>query len=268
MASRAATGRAIAIIVGLVLALVAAFLLWRYVSAADQRAQEGAELVDIFVAQGAITAGTTGQNAIRSQQVVLDQIPSDNRPANAITTFDEIVNLTAVSTIPDQAVIQVGMFGESTIADTQFELNEGQVAISLQVGIPEGVGGFLNQGETVGIIAHIDAQVATTQIAEGPDGPVVTATEAPEVEVTTSKYLASGEVLSLGQRIISTDAEGNQNDAVEQTGQVLVTLSVTPEAAEQLVFANNEGIMHFTLLPEGGELGDTPGTTFDTLFNR
>lgn len=268
MASRAATGRAIAIIVGLVLAIVAAFLLWRYVSAADQRAQEGAELVDVFVAIQGIPEGTTAQTAVANQLIELDQVPSVNRPDSAITTLEEIFGLAAIAPIQDGAILQAEMFGDPTIADADFDLVEGQVAISLQVGIPEGVSGFLNQGDRVGVIAHIDAQPATADVVPGPDGGVVAATQQPEIDITTSKYLTDGDVLAIGQRVITTDAEGNQADQVDQTGQVLVTLAVTPEAAEQLVFANNEGIMHFTLLPEGGELGDTPGTTYDTLFGR
>ena len=75
-----------------------------------------------------------------------------------------------------------------------------------------------------------------------------------------------GEVLAIGRRVISQDAEGNQQDTVEQTEQVLATLAVEPALAERLTFAYNEGILHFTLLPEGGEIGQTPGATFDTLF--
>lgn len=268
MASRAATGRAIAIIVGLVLALVAAFLLWRYVSAADQRAQEGAELVDVFVATGGIPEGMTAQTAVSNRLIELDQLPSDNRPDTAITTYDEISGMAALAPIQDGAILQTGQFGDPTIADADFKLEEGQVAISLQAGIPEGVSGFLDQGDQVGIIAHIGAPLATSEVVLGPDGAPVIATAQPEVDVvTTSKYVTSAEILAIGQRIISTDDEGNQAEGVETGGQVLVTLSVTPTDAERLVFANNEGIMHFTLLPEGEELGDTPGATFDNLFN-
>jgi len=268
VASRAATGRAIAIIVGLVLALVAAFLLWRYVNAADQRALEGAELVDVFVAVGGIPEGTTAQTAVSNRLIELDQLPSDNRPDTAITTLDEISGLAALAPIQDGAILQSGQFGDPTIADADFKLEEGQVAVSLQVGIPEGVSGFLDQGDTVGVIAHIDAQLANANVELGPDGSPVVSTAQPEVDTTTSKYLTAAEILAIGQRIISTDAEGNQAEGVETGGQVLVTLSVTPTDAERLVFANNEGIMHFTLLPEGEELGETPGTTYDTLFNQ
>lgn len=270
MASRVATARTVAIVAGLVLALVAAVLLWRYVRAADQRALEGATIVDVFVATAGIAEGTTTQTAVQQDLIEVDQVPNDVRPPGAVTNIEDLNGLAAAAPIQPGAILQLGMFADPTELATQFrELREGEVAISLQVGIPEGVAGNLSQGDQVAIITHIDAQLATTTVTTGPDGGVIEATEQPEVSVTTSQYLTDAEILSVGQRVATTTAEGETAPQNQQdTGSTLVTLAVTLEDAERLVFANNEGIFHFTLLPEGAELGDTPGVTFDSLFPR
>ncbi len=266
MASRAATGRAIAIVVGLVLALVSAFLVWRYVSAADQRAMEGAELVDVFVATTAVPAGTTVQNAVSQQWIEAQQLPTANRPETAVTNLTEIAGLAALDPIQQGAILQIGQFGDPAVANAEFTLDEGQVALTVQVGIPEGVGGYLTQGDTAGIIAHIDAQVTTAPTLDA-EGNVVEPAAPAEATVTRTQFLGTGEVLAIGQRVVSTDDQGNRQDQVQQGDeQVLATLSVTPADAERIVFAQNEGLLYFTLLPDGAELGDTPSTQYDSLF--
>lgn len=266
MASRAVNGRAVAIIVGLVLALVAAFLIWRYVGAADQRAQVDAELVDVYVATGSIPEGLTAQNANQQGLIEIDEVPTANRPDTAVTNLGDIAGLVSGGTIPAGAFIQTDQWVESTLAGADLDVDEGLVGVSLQVGIPEGLSGYLAPGDDVAIISHIDAQLQTTEVTEGPDGGVITASEVPEVTVTKSQFVGAGEVLTIGRRVISQDAEGNQDDSVQQTEQVLATVAVEPAVAERLVFAYNEGLLHFTLLPEGGQLADTNGATFDTLF--
>ncbi len=269
MASRAATGRAIAIIAGLVLAAVAAFLIWRYVDTADQRAQEGAELVDVFVATGGIPEGTTAQNAVSQDLIDVDQIPTTNRPESAITSLEQISGLAATAPIQAGAVIQQGQWGDPTLIDADFEVPEGLVAISLQVGIPEGLSGYLSQGDRVAVIAHIAAPPATTSTTLDDQGNEVETVQEDELQTTRAEFVArDGEVLAIGRRVITTNEEGTQEDEVQQTEQVLATIAVTPEDAEKLVFSTNEGLLHFALLPETGELPNTPGRTFDDLFQE
>lgn len=251
------------------MAAVAAFLLWSYVNTADERARADAEPVEVWVSSGAIPQGMTMETALARDLIELAQVPSVNRPADAIVTLEQISGLATLYPVLSQVVLQQGMWGDPTSIEANFDVDEGQVALSLQVGVPEGVSGFLDQGDQIGIIAHIDAQLPSSGVALGPDGGVVTATEPQEVSVTTSQYVTDAEVLAVGQRVDATPGEAGGNSAESQpVGQVLVTVSVSPEDAERLVFATNEGAVYFTLLPDGGESGDTPGTQFDTLFDR
>ena len=73
-------------------------------------------------------------------------------------------------------------------------------------------------------------------------------------------------MLAIGRRVLVTNEQGQEQDQVQQTESVLATLAVTDQQAEQLVFALNEGSLYFTLLAEGYEAQDTPGRTFDDLF--
>lgn len=266
MASRAATARSVAVLVGLVLAVVAAYLVWQYVSAADQRAQEGAELVDVFVAAGGIPEGTTSQAAVTQGLVEPDQIPRANRPAGAVTTLQEISNLAAKAAIGSGAILQLGQWAEPTLLTGNVVVEEGRVGISLQVSVPEGASGYLSLEDRVAVLAHIEAPALTTSTEVDEDGNEVQTTQQIESTETRTQFIASGaEVLAVGRRLVSTDAQGNEDETVQQTEQVLVTLSVTPDEAERLVFANYEGLLYAVIQPEG-ELPETAGRTFDNLF--
>lgn len=269
MASRAVTGRVIAVLAGLALAAAGAFVLWRYVAAADQRASEDARLVDVWVASGGIPAGTTAQAAFSQQLIVADQLPEVNRPPGAITNLDQIRDLAAVGQILEGTVLQVGQWDDPTMADVDLGVPEDRVALSLQVGIPQGLSGYLAQGDRVGLIAHIDAAPSTTATDIGPDGnPTEVAVESEVSETRAGFLVRDAEVLAVGRRVVVTDAQGNPADQVQQTDQVLATLAVTPQDAEKLVFASNEGQLYVTLLPPSGNLADTPGATFDDLFQE
>lgn len=267
MASRAATGRIIAIVVALGLSLGGAFLLWQYVSGVDQRAQEGATLTNVYVAAGGIPQGMTAQTAVQSNLIESDQVPAANVPEGAITQLEQISGLVATAPILPGEIIQSARFDDPTVASATIEVPPDRVAMSIQVPVPEGVAGYLTPGDRIAIIGHLEVQVGDTPVVS-PDGEVLLEADgATDQQAPQSRYVASDvQVLGVGQRVIVTDDQGNQGDQVQQSEQVLITVGVSPEDAERLAYMHYQGQMYFTLLPDGLELPDTPGRTADTVF--
>ena len=127
--------------------------------------------------------------------------------------------------------------------------------------------GYVRPGDRISVLAHIAVPEPQEPVI-GPDGNLVEP-EGPEdgAEETRAEFLVQDlEVLAIGRRVLVTNDEGREQDQVQQTESVLATLAVTDQQAEQLVFALNEGSLYFTLLAEGYEAQDTPGRTFDDLF--
>ena len=268
MASRAATGRAVAIIVALLLALVGAFLIWRYVSTADQRAFEGAELVDVFVAAGGIPQGMTANQAVSQDLVDTSQVPRVNLPPDSVVSLEDISGLAATGPIYTGAVLVSPQWGDPTLITSDLDIPPDRIAMSLQVGIPQGVSGHIVVGDEIGIIGHLTIEPQTAAII-GSDGSIVLEDPDDEgaEEVSQSRFVASNlEVLSVGRRVIVENQDGENQDEIQQTEQVLLTLAVTPEEAERLSFTNFEGQMYFTLLPDDFVMPETTGQTADTLF--
>jgi pilus assembly protein CpaB len=57
-------GKTIAVVLALVLAIVATIAIFLYVRGIEERAFEDAELVEVFVAQGPIAAGTSAARPV------------------------------------------------------------------------------------------------------------------------------------------------------------------------------------------------------------
>lgn len=268
MARLPSASRSLAIIVALVLAGVAVFFIWRYVNDVEEQVRQDQELVEVYVATRSIPEGTRADAAISQGLIQRDEIPRVNRPENAITALEQIDGLAAVDPIIAGEVILQARFGDPTSQAVEFEIPEGLQAISVQVGVPAGVAGFVRPGDRISVIAHIAAAPPTAPVI-GPDGnPVEVEGDGPSE--TRSQFLVQDvQVLSLGRRVLVQTEQGEQ-DSVQQTESVLATIAVTDEQAEQLVFAINEGegdnSLYFTLLPDGYEADDTPGRTFENLF--
>jgi pilus assembly protein CpaB len=245
-----ASGRTIAIVAAVLLAAIATIAIVVYVRGIEQRAFEQAELVEVLVAQQDIDARTPATDAADAGQMATGRVPRTAVPEGAVEGLDEIEGLVAVDRILEGEVILSQRWSEPDEAVSGLDIPEGFEAISVQVGVPPGVAGHVRATDRVSLIAHV-----TGTTAEQEDG-------AEAAEETRAQYLLQDiEVLGVGQRTAADDEDG------QESSQVLLTVALEPEDAERLVFAINEAALHFTLLPEGAEPAETPGRTFEDLFN-
>lgn len=247
-------GRAVAVVAALALAAIATFGITTYVRGVEDRAFQDAELVEVFVATQDIPAGISAQAASEAGVIDRENRPRRAVPNGALSSLEQIDGLVALESILEGEVLVIGRWGDTVAAQAQLDIPEGFEAIAVQVGIPPGVAGFIRNGDRISLIAHVTG----ASVSEDADVQVEAADE------TRSQYLLQDiEVLSVGQRV--TTEEGTDGTQ-EQTGNVLLTVALQPEDAERLVFAINEAELYFTLLPEDAEPQNTPGRTFEDLF--
>jgi pilus assembly protein CpaB len=249
-----AAGKTLAAILAIALAAAATVAIYLYIQGVEQRAFEDAELVEVFVAQGPIESGTTAEQASEAGLITQDTAPRVNVPDGAVTRLDQIEGLFAVERILTGEIILLDRWGATEEVAIEFEIPEGSEAISVEVAIPPGVAGFVRTGRQVSLIATVELPGPTTTDEEGN---VVT-----EPEEIRSQYLLQNiEVLAVGQRQVQTD------DPEAPDASVLLTLALEPEDAERLAFAAENASLYFTLLPDDAEPAETPGRTFEDLFD-
>lgn len=245
--------RIIGLVVALVLAAIATILIVNYVQTADERAREAEELAEVFVAQEDIAAGMSADEAIAQGLIARDEIPSRSVPSGAIAQLGQIEGDIATVDIVQGEVILSQRFG-ATVAEvgSRLDVPEGMQAVSVQVSVVPGVAGFIEPDDTVSVLATLD------NVADPDDEDAPSATR-------TQYLLQNVVVLAVGQRVVTGE---NAPRIARSDENYIFTLALEAEDVEQLVFANAQGSLTFTLLPDDEQPEvDTPGRTLDNTFS-
>ncbi len=261
------TRRAIAFIVAAILAIVAALAVYSYLRGVENRAAEEADEVVGYVAVQRIEPGTLADTAIQLGAVEERAIPRSLLAEGAVTDLSQVTGRVVEEVILPGDQLQSDRFAAPGQQVQVLTIPPDHQAMSVQVGIPPGVSKFLRAGDHISMIALLDVP--------DPDGGTV-AVEDPETGETTTEeatepraqfLLQDVEILAVGQRVPPTD-EQPAGGTAESAGDVLLTVAVTPDEAEQLAFATLTGELYFTLLPEDEtEPVATTGRTTENIFD-
>jgi Flp pilus assembly protein CpaB len=144
--------RTLILVGAIVIGVIAALLIYNYVQGIDDRANNNAKLVDVYVAKSDIPRGTAGEQAASSKAIDKSQIPQQFKPATAITTTDQLAKKVALFDIPANSVIVDNMFvdpASSQITFRQRLTNKDYVAVSISTDAVHGVAGFLVAGDEI-----------------------------------------------------------------------------------------------------------------------
>jgi pilus assembly protein CpaB len=271
MARLRSNTRVIAIVLAVILAAVAAYALFSYIRGVETRTQEDFEPVEAYVAADLIPAGTSASAAVAGNLVEQRSVPAVAVPEGAVGDLAQLEGTVAVADILPGEVLRADRFGTDVVAPRGLrEIPQDKEAIAVEVGVAQGVAGFIAPGDQVSVIAEVVIPEEGAAPAEPVEGEAAPPPVEPIQSVFTQYLLQDVEVLAVGRRVVT---EGE--DQVQQTEQMLMTLALDPEDAERLVFAWNNGTLHFTLLPpevEGSEIPplerpvETPGRSLDTIF--
>jgi Flp pilus assembly protein CpaB len=292
--------RALVLVVALVLAGVAAFSIFQYLTNIENEFREGREEIRVFRAVQQLAEGTEGDFVLQNRGILY--APSteqrEDLPVDAITATseDDIAQLqqvlagrVAAGPISGNSVLTQSQWVELTVSITPLAelLSEGTQAITISPGSIQGVNGFVKPGDRINAIITIDIDFQLTALAEdAPDFgiPVETedgvAEEDEVVSVTYTRYVLQGlRVIAVGTDVRpdpdappTVDATGEATDATVQAegdagvATTVFTLEVTPDVAERLVYAQQAGALYYTLVPPDFVEADTLGVTIENLF--
>ena len=189
-------------------------LVTRYLSSVQAYTRD---LGNVVVAKVEIRLGET----IAADQLMLAPIPNGSAPEGAFRKIDEVAGRVAITPIGVREPVTLARLApEGTGGGMAAVIPEGYRAMTVKVDDVVGVSGFVMPGSYVDVVAVI-VPVATQEApSQGPISKIV---------------LQHIKVLASGAKIDSPDnqREPNQTKAV--------TLQVTPEQAEKLSLAANEG---------------------------
>jgi pilus assembly protein CpaB len=240
--------RTILLITALVVAALGTALVFLYVRSADDRALAGQEQVQVLFATQQIPVGQSAETASTNGSLELRTVAANSVAEGALSDIDPIANEVALTTIfPGQQIVSAA-FGDVT-GVSAIPIPDNLMALSLQLGDPERVAGFLGAGSEVAVFVTLSNP---NPAAQGNDAlSQQTSLLIPRVQVITV-----GNVQPVTQTTTTTD--GQQN--TEEIPRAIVTLAVDQEQAQRLIFASQQGQLYFTLLTENSKVGVLPPT--------
>ena len=281
--------RVILIIVAIIIAGVAVFGVIAYISNIKQTAEKEVEKIEVLVAVQNIPKDTFVEDLMSSKSVELQAIPRKYIAEGVLTTLDNFKGFVTISPISKGEQITSTKFVKPEQVGLAFNISGDMVAISIPVDEVIGVSNLISIGDMVNVIATFmpEANPAETAATTAAAGTTTVSTQAPETteetlagikEPITKTLLWNVKVLYLGTRTITAEEQKEKdskilsNQAAKDQNAIIVntvTLAVSPEDAEKLVFSEEMGLVWLALVPsEGIEVKETPGRTFKNIFEE
>ena len=181
------------------------------------------DLGNVVVAKVEIPLGAK----ITADHLMLVSIPNGSTPEGAFRTIAEVDGRVAITSIGvREAVTEARLAPEGVVAGLSAVIPEGYRAMTVKVDDVVGVSGFVMPGSYVDVVAVIVPQATQGGQSPGPVSKIV---------------LQHIRVLASGPKIDSPENQREPNNAKA------VTLQVTPEQAEKLSLAANEGKLQLVM---------------------
>ena len=240
--------RAVLLILAVVVAALGTGLVFVYVDRTDERALRDQQPVQVLVAKSLIRAGTTGAQAERSGAFKLQPVPRSAAVEGHLTGTRSISELVAVGDIHPGEQVLAAKFATAGSASI-LPIPDGKSAMSVQLGDPQRVAGFVRPGSNVAVLVTLDPGKARG----GTTGQM------------SRVLLPKVEVLAVGPTTLRPQASGQAN--TEALPTAILTLAVDQRAAQKLALSVELGKLYFVLLGDGSKVAPGGPVTLDNLFS-
>jgi pilus assembly protein CpaB len=236
------------LLAAIVIAAFGTFAVWLYADKANDRALEDQKPVKVLVASELIQAGTTAEQAERNGSFELKTLARDAVVNGAISDLTSVQGKQAVGDIFPGEQILPGKFGEvgSTGA---LPIPAGKLAMSVQLGDPQRVAGFISPGSEVAVFVTLK-----------PEG--VTGAQALQF---TQLLFARVPVLAVGPTTLRPAADGRNN--TEALPTAILTLGLDQAQAQRLAYATQSGTLYVGLLSKESKVSRGSAIDIRNLFS-
>lgn len=239
--------RTILLIAALVVAALGTALVWLYADRADKAAIADQNPVEVLVATSDIASGTSGAQISTAAAVQLTTLPAAAVPSGALSDLAPVTDLVTLGPVFTGQVLLQQDFGSQADVAGGLSLPEGTMGISVQLGDPERVAGFVRPGSEVVIF--------TT--GSGLNG---------KNQQQTTVLLPKALVVAVGPTVVAQAAEGATN--TEAIPTAILTLALDQEQAQKVILASQTTQLYLGLLDSRSKVStQVPGTTADTLLD-
>jgi pilus assembly protein CpaB len=245
--------RTILLVSALLVAALGTLLVYLYVRGADNRADAGRRTQRVLVATETIPAGTTGARAATDGSFTTRTIPADAVAQGALTDIGAVRTLVSLTTLfPGQQLVRAAFGTQAGV--TSIPLPKGSMALSVQLGDPQRVAGFLGAGSQVAVFATIPDPTAASS---------TTATNVTTLLLKQVTVITVGNVSPVAGPSPSSGGTGTDTTIPK----AIVTLAVSQLQAQKLIYAQSQGQLYFALVSDGTSLTTLPPTSLRNLLD-
>jgi pilus assembly protein CpaB len=260
----------VAALAAVFLAIIGCGAVLLYVKGADNRALEGKQAVQVLIATKRIPAGTTGARIRTGGYVESVAMPKLAVPADAMSSIDSSLDaLVVTADLQPRQLLLRGSFDEPARVSGGIALPEGKLAVSVQLGVTEGVAGYVRPGAKIAIFDTFTADAKRMPSGEraGQKQPDAGVAFGPGVSHVTRILLPKVEVIAVGSAAAASASKADAAKSDPQSANTLmVTVAVSQEEAERLVHAVQTGALYLALLDDSSNVTAGPGVDNKSLF--
>lgn len=248
--------RTVLLVAALVVAALGTVLVYAYVRDVDKRALKNNDPVRVLVAKSRIPAGTRAGDAERSGALKAEDIPRKAVADGALGAVAPITDLVAASDIfPGEQILRAKFTTPGTI--DALAIPTGKIAVSVQLGDPQRVAGFVKPGSEIAVFATV--QPPST-------GGGASGAAAAQAQSFTRLLLARVEVLAVGPTTLRPPTDQNAGNT-EAVPTAILTLALDQVQAAKVIYAQGAGSIYFGLLNKDSKVAPgVPAVDLRNLF--
>ena len=269
--------RIVALVAALLLAGIGTFVLIGLVQSAEDRANAGQELVTVYVVQLDIEQGTAGSEV--GEHIIAEERPVSTRPVNAITDPASLVGLVANADLFVGELLVDSRWVPPSEADLRrddlptrrVETPIGHLEIPIRFATEQALGGIIDAGDTVAVIASFDAYALQGAEVIEVDSDFIALPESADTEDEVE--VQATHIILHHALVVEVQADANPTFSSEEGEAVLaprtgfiVTFALEPGDVERLVFAAQYGQL-WLANQTSDDTGPTNIVTIDDIFS-
>jgi pilus assembly protein CpaB len=224
---------------GVVVALLGVLLVFAYSRSSNAETNIGSAGGTAFVTTTEIPVGTRWEDMTN----LVERDDVKDRPVSAIANRTQLNGQSSTQALRKGQVVTTAQF---TSPSGGLDIPVGQNAVTINLSVPAGVGRYVQAGATTNVYVSFKNLPGVTN---------------PQ-DATLTKLLLSNIKVLANQPALPVGAEESSTKVVASSGDVLLTLALTPEQAERLIFAKENGSLWFGLVNPSNPPVTTVGRSF------
>jgi pilus assembly protein CpaB len=256
--------RLLAAAAALVLAAAGGTVLLAYARGADARAMAGLRTQTVLVAAGRIPAGTPATDL--GTRVHSQVLPATAVVPGAVSSLAALGSQVTTTELEPGEQLLAARFGaaSSLLAPGTVAVPAGDEEISVQLDPERAVCGRLAAGDHIGVFVSQTLPDGTVQTHAVLHHVLVTQVQGAVVAGAPAPGAASGTQTAAASS--GSSSSGGSSDA--SSGTVLVTLALTAQDAEAVVFGQEHGKVWLSLEPDAANTGGTTVVTQGNVYTN